>query len=57
MSAGGDLEVSGNIWGDEADTVISVSGEGTYECPEGYYVKNIVDDGSGVITQIECRPL
>ncbi len=65
LSTSGDVSADTNIWGDEADTVIDVS-DGTancggtancFNCPDGYYITNIIDDGSGVVSQIVCRPL
>jgi len=65
-TAGGELEVGNNVWGGSSDTTINVSSGGTsncsgtadcFNCPEGQFIKNIITDSQGVVTQIECRPL
>jgi len=62
MTADGELEVSGNLWGEEqAGDVIENGGnplgQGTFNCPAGHYVKDIVVDGDDKVIKIECRAL
>jgi len=64
VKAEGELEVSNNLWGEEKEDGSDVIenggsplGQGTYNCPEGHFVKNIITNASGEVTQIECRPL
>ncbi len=66
LVADGDLSAESNVWGGDSDTdiTVAINGEencgGTnncFRCPEGYYVTDITDNGSGVITEITCRPL
>lgn len=67
----GDLDVTGNGWGGEADTPVNITqgesancldGNGNpiincFRCPDGMFIKNIVDDSNGHPTQLQCRPL
>ncbi|MCH7492641.1 hypothetical protein IID19_03590 [Patescibacteria group bacterium] len=66
LTSEGNLSTSGNVWGGASDTIIpitqggSVNCEGTancFNCPDGYFVKNIEVNGSDQVTKIECRPL
>jgi hypothetical protein len=58
----GELDVTGNVWGNEASGDVIENGgnpleANTYNCPDGHFVKNIVTDAAGEVTRIECRPL
>ncbi len=61
ITATGDLESLNNIWGKGLETIgdgVTPLTQGDYSCPtNGYYITNIIENGSGEITQIECRPL
>jgi hypothetical protein len=57
-----DLSVAGKVWGTESagDTIgdgTNPLGPGTFSCPDGHFVKNIVTNGAGEVIRIECRPL
>ncbi len=54
---GANVIASSNAWGGASDTLVNVAGQGTYNCPDGYFVKDIVVDGSNNPTQLKCRPL
>ena len=59
-----ELNVSENVWGPEESDGSDVHenggdslDQGTYDCPDGHFVKNIETNASGEVTRIECRPL
>ncbi|MFA6098858.1 MAG: hypothetical protein WCV50_03720 [Patescibacteria group bacterium] len=55
MLVGEDLMAKNNQWGG-SDEAVSVSG-GVAQCGEGKFIKSVVLDGAGEITQIICRGL
>ncbi|MFH1207304.1 MAG: hypothetical protein V1668_01720 [Patescibacteria group bacterium] len=61
MTAGSDLIAASNAWptAGSGDVIVNPAGlgAGTKRCPAGHYIKNVVMDGSGRVTKIECRGL
>jgi hypothetical protein len=69
--ASGDVSAPHNVWGGSADSIVTVSQGNSvnckdsgnndivncFNCPNGLFVKNIITDSSGAVTQLQCRPL
>lgn len=56
LEVGGNLSADGNAWGGSDETV-PVSGDETFNCSNGRYLKGITTDANGKLSQLICRQL
>jgi hypothetical protein len=55
---GGNVSAPNNLWGGSSNTEVPISGQGSYNCPDGYFVMDIqLDSITGKPTKLLCRPL
>lgn len=57
-SVGGNVSAPNNLWGGSSNSEVPISGQGSYNCPDGYFVMDIqLDSITGKPTKLLCRPL